>query len=126
MDRALLNDYIRERLEFEIYIYDYLTSEQFIPDIDIDTYTDTFTFTDNTFIDIPDDFWDSVKINLSDDQIDQIPDISSIDICCICYEKNNDFKLLNSCCKNILCKKCSIKWFTESTKCPFCRFDLRN
>jgi hypothetical protein len=76
------------------------------------------------YIDIDDDFWDPVKVVLTNEQIDQIPTIIKNEECVICSEQQINFKNLN-CCKNDICDSCASNWFNESVNCPYCKKDLR-
>jgi hypothetical protein len=96
-----IEDLITERLQFEIYIYDYLVEPQ-----------------------IPDSFWEPVPVTLNIEQIYQLPDFIEESECIICYENHINFKKLN-CCNNLLCNTCAHQWFSNSVKCPYCNHDQR-
>ena len=96
------NNLVTERQAFEIEIYDFLVEDL-----------------------IPDEFWDPVKVGLSPEQIEKLQVISTESDCFICTSMNSEFCSME-CCKKIICKDCTTKWFSESVKCPFCVQDLRN
>lgn len=73
---------------------------------------------------IPDDFWEPVKVTLSESQINQLNIVEITDDCIICSEINSTFVNLN-CCNQKMCTSCSSKWFKESVNCPYCKMDLR-
>jgi hypothetical protein len=43
-------------------------------------------------------------------------------LCPICYENEANMMILN--CGHTICRECSIRWFSESGQCPFCREPL--
>ena len=68
---------------------------------------------------IPKEFWEPVKVNFVYESV-----IGGWD-CLVCSEHRMDRTKLK-CCKNHVCKVCVRDWFTkESTKCPFCKKDVR-
>jgi len=70
-------------------------------------------------------FFENVKVNLTNDEIDNIKNITKLDNCIICHSNFLDFKKLE-CCNQIMCIGCSFKWFKESVYCPFCKNDMRS
>lgn len=79
---------------------------------------------ENNYMFIPDDFWEPVKVTLSNKIIDSMKKINEKDECIICSEDKNVFKEI-PCCKNKMCNECTIKWFNESVCCPYCKKDIR-
>ena len=74
---------------------------------------------------IPPDFWDPVKVSLSNKEIQSIQSLPVTDDCSICFESQDNFKFLY-CCRNKLCDSCTVSWFNESVFCPYCKADLRD
>ena len=71
---------------------------------------------------IPNDFWDPVKITISNKEL--IFYYKCFE-CPICGEKRRK-ALESKCCDGLICKSCSISWFTKNdVHCPFCRKDIR-
>ena len=93
-----------DRHLFEIEVYDYLV---------------------NPFLFISEDFWDSVKVGLTLEQISSFHEINVEETCVICTDDYTTFSEVQ-CCKNKLCKGCTEHWFAESVRCPFCVQDLRD
>jgi hypothetical protein len=94
---------IRERNQFENFMYDYLI----------------------TTIEVPESFWDPVIVCLTDKQIDLMKTINCKEIeCFICKDDKNIFKKIN-CCDNKICLDCIKIWFNKSVFCPFCKKDQR-
>ena len=94
---------IRERTEYENYIYDYLV----------------------TTIEVPETFWDPVIVCLTNKQMDLMKIIECEEIeCFICKDNKNKFKE-TSCCHNKICVECTEIWFHKSVFCPFCKKDQR-
>ena len=99
----LLEVLIRERNEYENFIYDFLIT--------------TFP--------IPESFWDPVIVCLTEKQINLMEQIECEDIeCFICKDTKNKFKKIK-CCNNNLCLDCIESWFNKSVFCPFCKKDQR-
>ena len=72
---------------------------------------------------VPPDFWDPVKVTVSDDKKFKFVDESWE--CFICREERTK-KTEMECCKQALCDSCVKNWFNkESVKCPFCKKDIR-
>ncbi len=92
---------LRERRDFEIYIYDLLVE-----------------------IPIPDDFWEPIEVFLTIEQIRSLEDFIGESECTICLENHLNFKR-TCCCKHILCNGCANNWFSHSVKCPYCNDDQR-
>jgi len=46
------------------------------------------------------------------------------DDCSICYDQINNHTMV-SCCQNIFCGECIIKWFNTNQNCPLCRHLLK-
>jgi hypothetical protein len=73
---------------------------------------------------IPEDFWEPVKVNLNENEINSLKVCNENNDCIICSENKDTFKEM-SCCKNKMCKECTQKWFNESVYCPYCKRDIR-
>ena len=72
---------------------------------------------------VPPDFWDPVKVTVSDDK--KFDFIDENWECFICREERTK-KTEMKCCKQALCDSCVENWFNkESVKCPFCKKDIR-
>ncbi len=71
------------------------------------------------------DFWDPVRIGLTTAQIGTFTTRDKSCDCPICMDKkSHSNKLL--CCRNLMCRDCTNKWFEDSVKCPFCMCDMRD
>ena len=70
-------------------------------------------FLSATFILMPIDFWEPVKVSLSNSQINNLINLNIFEECTICYESCQKFKEM-SCCKNKICISCTKKWFNET------------
>jgi hypothetical protein len=70
------------------------------------------------------DFWEPVKIGLSEKQIKTFITMHHQTECYICT-KNVKITRQVPCCKQIMCQTCTKKWFGSSVKCPFCVQDIR-
>lgn len=81
-------------------------------------------FLSATFILMPFDFWEPVKVSLSNSQINNLVNLNIFEDCTICCDYQSKFKEM-SCCKNKICISCTKKWFNESVYCPYCKQDLR-
>jgi hypothetical protein len=73
---------------------------------------------------IPEDFWEPVIVCLTDEQIEEMQNITKEEMCFICNEITKDFKILK-CCNKDMCIDCTYNWFNRSVYCPFCKFDQR-
>ena len=87
---------LRERENFENYIYDNLI--------------------------LSDSFWEPVKVCF--ENVKDLKDIIGEDTCCICTDTHLNFKNLN-CCNQKMCNGCCYSWFEKSVNCPYCYQDLR-
>jgi hypothetical protein len=74
--------------------------------------------------DLPDDFWEPVKVGLDSTKLDQLETLIKNQDCFICCDSRQAFIPL-PCCKHELCTECSVKWFMDSVFCPYCKQDLR-
>lgn len=75
-------------------------------------------------ITVPPDFWDPVKVTLSDED-KKFKFTDETWECFICREERTK-KTEMECCKQSLCDSCVENWFNkESVKCPFCKKDIR-
>jgi hypothetical protein len=100
-----INRLIRERLDFENEMYDYLLEPI------------------NILIDVDDSFWEPVHVGYN--KVKELKDIITEDDCCICTEKHLNFKSIR-CCNQKMCNNCCYTWFEKSVKCPFCQQDIRD
>ncbi len=98
-----INRLIRERLDFENEMYDYLLEPVSIL--------------------IDDSFWEPVHVGYK--RIKELKDVITEDVCCICTEKHLNFKSI-SCCNQKMCNDCCYTWFEKSVKCPYCQQDIRD
>ena len=73
---------------------------------------------------IPEDFWEPVKVTLSNNVINSMKELHQTNECTICSDTKDLFKEM-PCCKNKICDECTIKWFNESVCCPYCKKDIR-
>ena len=71
------------------------------------------------------DFWEPVKVVLSESELNTFKIINSHDECTICYESCLKFNEM-TCCKNKICTNCTKDWFNRSVYCPYCKQDLRD
>ena len=71
------------------------------------------------------DFWEPVKVGLSESELNKFKIVTSHDDCSICYEYCLNFNEM-SCCKNKICTNCIKLWFNKSVYCPYCREDVRD
>jgi hypothetical protein len=118
------NILLRERQEYENQLYDYLVPinngrvnvAYFIYS---DSDTDSETLNEN------DSFWDPVIVNLSESEINSIPDVCCQEMeCNICTDHKTNFKMVK-CCNNKICTECIETWFNKSVYCPYCKQDQR-
>jgi len=81
----------------------------------------------NDLVDIPDDFWEPVKVNLPEYYIDNFEYIKNENIseCFICAQNVYNIYIL-PCCDKDMCKECVYRWFGESVFCPYCKADIRD
>jgi hypothetical protein len=84
-----------------------------------------FIFLTHPFQYIPEDFWEPVVVSLNQSQLELLKSKLCKKSCIICTEEVYNFKVL-PCCKNDTCKECTINWFAKSTKCPYCKQDVRD
>ncbi|MDA9846596.1 RING finger protein [Flavobacteriaceae bacterium] len=74
---------------------------------------------------VPPDFWDPVKVTVSDSENKKFEFVDESWECFICREDRTK-KTEMKCCKQALCDSCVENWFhKESVKCPFCKKDIR-
>ena len=74
---------------------------------------------------IPKEFWEPVRVTVPEETFIFESVIGGWD-CMICGYKKMD-RTRVKCCRNYVCKQCTIEWFTKkSTKCPFCKGDVRD
>ena len=119
------NNLLRERQEYENEIYDYLVPIDILRNGGNLSISVNFLYDSESDLDASDPFWDPVIVNLSEEQINSIPDIyHDLTECIICTNDKNDFKNLR-CCNNKICKNCTETWFNKSVYCPFCKRDQR-
>ena len=72
-----------------------------------------------------DNFWEPVRIGLNRKQMKTCNEVLEQRDCSICLETVKVNKQV-VCCQNTFCKKCFIKWFKVSVKCPLCNRDIRD
>lgn len=67
--------------------------------------------------------WKDRIVRLQDDLVqlkDRIQVLIYITPCPICLEKKKD-PILLSCCQNMFCGQCVLRWFQKNSSCPICR-----
>jgi hypothetical protein len=79
---------------------------------------------------VPDDFWEPVKVGLKREYLDEFESIeiepdTNLFNCFICSLDSSSYKIL-PCCNKEMCSRCVKKWFKESVYCPFCKQDIRD
>lgn len=73
---------------------------------------------------IPDDFWEPVKVGLDKIYIDNFEILHSNCDCFICTNYV-DYVIILPCCNKEMCITCINRWFKESVFCPYCKTDIR-
>ena len=73
---------------------------------------------------IPEEFWDPVRVTVPE-EVFMYESIPGGWDCLVCGSHRMDRTKLK-CCRQHICKLCVKEWFTKkSTKCPYCKRDVR-